>query len=110
MLDKWKKAVIHVECATDKEHIYDKIKRDRELFEQSESEEISQDELMEKRLLIWGESREIRCRGTALFLSDNSKRYLVTARHVVGIKNQQKENFRKKWKEGCRGHQLQKKN
>jgi hypothetical protein len=83
MLNKWKKAVINVECATDREHFYDKIKRDRQLIEKFESEEISQDEFMKERLLIWGVSRDKRLWGTALFLICNSKRYLVTARHVV---------------------------
>jgi hypothetical protein len=27
MLEKWKKAVVHLECATDSEHFYDRIKR-----------------------------------------------------------------------------------
>jgi hypothetical protein len=93
MLNKWKKAVIHVECATDSEHFYDKIKRDRELIEKFESEKISQDEFMEERLLIWGESRDIRFRGTALFLIHDSKRYLVTARHVVWDKKSAEREF-----------------
>jgi len=55
---------------------------------------------MEKRLLIWGESREIRCRGTALFLSDNSKRYLVTARHVVWDKKSAEREFQEEMERG----------
>jgi hypothetical protein len=83
VLDKWKKAVIHIECATDKEHVYDKIEKVRWLTEENESGEISQDEFIEKRLKIWGKFREIRSWGTASFLIHNSKRYLVTAGHVV---------------------------
>jgi Trypsin-like peptidase domain len=83
MLNKWKKAVIHIECATDSEHSYDKMERLRELIEKFKSEEISQDEFVKEQLLILGKLRDIRSWGTALFLIYNSKRYLVTARHVV---------------------------
>ncbi len=93
MLDKWKKAIIHVECATEKEHVYDKMKSFRELIEKFKSEEISQDEFMEERLLIWGESRDKRLWGTALFFMHKSKRYLVTARHVVWDKKSAEREF-----------------
>jgi hypothetical protein len=83
MLNKWKKAVIHIECRTDSLHIFDKIKRITELRKKFESEEISKDKFMEEQLLIWGKSKDMGIQGTALFLIYKSKRYLVTARHVV---------------------------
>ncbi len=41
MLEVWKKAVIHLECATDSEHIYDRIKKIHELREKLDKGEIS---------------------------------------------------------------------
>lgn len=93
MLNKWKKAVIHIESATDSEHFYDKTKRDTELIEKFKSEEISREKFMEERLLIWDVSRDQRLWGTALFLIYKSKRYLVTARHVVWDKKSAEREF-----------------
>ncbi len=80
MLDKWKRAVIHLECATDSEHFYEHIKRvdqQRALLEQGKiSHEQFVDELSQR-------SRDIRFHGTALFLAHGGRRYLLTARHVV---------------------------
>ena len=83
MLEKWRKAVIHLECATNSEHIYDKIEKDNELYDKFKSGEISSDEFMKEKISIWETFRDIREWGTALFLSHNSKRYLITAGHVV---------------------------
>lgn len=80
MLDKWKRAVIHLECATDSEHFYDRIKRidlQRSMLEQGQ---ISHEQFAED---LAGRSRDIRFHGTALFLSHAGRRYLLTARHVV---------------------------
>lgn len=94
MLNKWKKAVINVECATDREHFYDKINREKKFFEKFKSEEISREEFMEERLRIWEVSKDKRFWGTALFLICNSKRYLVTARHVVWDEKSAEREFR----------------
>ncbi len=80
MLLKWKRAVIHLECATDSEHFYDRIKRidqQRALLDQGQitHEQFSED--------LVSRSRDIRFHGTALYLSHAGRRYLLTARHVV---------------------------
>lgn len=80
MHDKWKKAVIHLECATDSEHFYDRMKRIDELRSDFESGKISFEEYGES---ISGNSRDLRYHGTALFLLHNERRYLLTARHVL---------------------------
>lgn len=80
MLEKWKRAVIHVECATDSEHFYDRIKRidqQRALLEQGQ---VTWEQFAEE---VTGRSRDMRFHGTALFLSHAGRRYLLTARHVV---------------------------
>lgn len=80
MYEQWKKAVIHLECATDSEHFYDRIKRMDELKKKLDQGEISHEEFGEE---ITGRSRDLRFHGTALFISHNERRYLLTARHVL---------------------------
>lgn len=80
MNEEWKKAVVHLECATDSEHFYDRIKRMDELRKKLDSGEISQEEFGQE---ISGRSRDLRFHGTALFISHNQRRYLLTARHVL---------------------------
>ena len=48
MYEKWKKAVIHLECATDSEHFYDRIKRIDQLRVKLDQGEITQ-------VLVWGQ-------------------------------------------------------
>lgn len=80
MLQKWKQAIIHLECATDSEHFYDRTKRIAELSERLQRGEITQEQYANE---IVGRSRDIRFHGTALFLCHLGRRYLLTARHVV---------------------------
>ncbi|MEH9001805.1 S1 family peptidase [Klebsiella quasipneumoniae] len=80
MSEQWKKAVIHLECAADSVHIYDVIKRNNELIEKREKNEISYDEYLEQSRI---KTRDIRIYGTAIFIIHNKKRYLLTARHVL---------------------------
>ncbi|EOG8941022.1 serine protease [Klebsiella pneumoniae] len=80
MSEQWKKAVIHLECAADSIHIYDVIKRNSELIEKCEKNEISYDEYLEQSSI---KNRDIRIFGTAIFIIHNKKRYLLTARHVL---------------------------
>ena len=80
MNEQWKRAVVHLECATDSEHFYDRIKRMDELREKLDQHEISHEEFGEE---IAGRSRDLRFHGTALFISHNERRYLLTARHVL---------------------------
>jgi hypothetical protein len=95
-MEKWKKSVIHLECATDKEHILDRVNRmktaSRELGEGIKGNEESAEEI---RIV----GREIRYHGTAIFLAHKGKRYLLTARHVVWDEREAKrwyqENFKR---------------
>lgn len=80
VLQKWKKAVVHLECATDSEHVYDRIKKIEQLQKRLQSGEIDQKRFGQE---ILGHSRDIRYQGTALFVTHEGRRYLVTARHVV---------------------------
>ena len=80
MLEKWKKAVVHLECATDSEHFYDRLRRLDQLREQLNRGEISQERFSQE---IGGRSRDLRYHGTALYIIHDRKRYLLTARHVL---------------------------
>lgn len=67
--EKWKKAVVHLECVAND--------LTREIREKLLSGQITQQQ--------WGQfrKRENRSQGTAIFLKDGEKKYLVTAKHVV---------------------------
>ena len=79
-MDKWKKSVVHLECATDSEHSYDRIKRIERLWKELDEGKINREEVIQ---LIGAKSRDIRFHGTAIFLVHNCRRYLVSARHVL---------------------------
>lgn len=110
MHEEWKRAVVHLECATDSEHFYDHIKRIDELRIKLDQGEISQDEFGQE---ITGRTRDLRYHGTALFISHNERRYLLTARHVLfdelSAKREYEEELErsKSWPEGSREHILQ---
>jgi hypothetical protein len=77
MLGKWKRAVIHLECATDSETWEERKKRieaHNQMFEKGETPSPFPES---------GPSRDIRFEGTALFLLHAGRRYLLTARHVL---------------------------
>jgi S1-C subfamily serine protease len=76
--DKWKKAVVHLECATDS---VDYVKSVSEIMKKLQSGEKSFDEYAEAIQQV--PTRDIRYQGTAFFLEHESRRYLLTARHVV---------------------------
>ena len=79
-MDKWKKSIIHLECATDSEHFYDRIKRIDSLRKELDEGKINRVDFAKS---IGEKSRDIRFHGTAIFLADNNKRYLISARHVL---------------------------
>lgn len=79
-MEKWKKAVVHLECATDSEHFYDRIKRINYLWKELEEGKISHEQFADQ---ISSRIRDIRYHGTAIFLAYESRRYLLTARHVI---------------------------
>lgn len=80
MNEQWKKAVIHLECATDSKSIYDRLDEEEELDKKLRKGEITSEEYRDK---IEFKSRDVRFQGTALFISHNGNRYLLTARHVL---------------------------
>jgi Trypsin-like peptidase domain len=79
-MTKWKKAVIHLECATNSEHFSDRIKRIQGLQEDLSKGKITEQQFAEQ---MGGKIRDIRYHGTAIFLANGPKRYLLTARHVL---------------------------
>ncbi|MBA7640493.1 hypothetical protein ES703_48160 [subsurface metagenome] len=89
-MDKWKKCVVHLECATDSEHFYDRIKRIETLRKELYEGKINQEEFAEQISL---KSRDIRYHGTAIFLIHNSKRFLVSARHVLWDEHSAKREY-----------------
>jgi hypothetical protein len=89
-MNKWKKAVLHLECATDSEHVYDRIKRIDCLRKDLDEGRITHEQFGEE---ITGRSRDIRYHGTAVFLTNNKKRYLVTARHMLWDKDSSNREF-----------------
>ncbi len=80
MLDKWKRAIVHLECATDSEHFYDRIKRVDELLASLGPGQITHEQFVQE---MTARSRDIRFHGTALLILHAERRYLLTARHVV---------------------------
>lgn len=110
MLEKWKRAVIHLECATDSEHFYDRIKRIDQQRAQLEQGQISHEQFAEE---LAGRSRDIRFHGTALLLAHAGRRYLLTARHVVWDETSAKRELEEEaqralsWPEHMRQHLLQ---
>lgn len=80
MNEKWKRAVINLECATDSEHVFDQLKRIDEWREKYSKGEISFEEYTRHSEV---RSRDVRIRGTAIFIIHNERRYLLTARHVL---------------------------
>lgn len=80
MIERWKKAVVHLECATDSVHFSDRNKLIGDLKIQLSENKISQKEFAEQ---ISFSSRDIRFQGTAIFFKDKNKHYLITARHVL---------------------------
>ncbi|HFE3756518.1 S1 family peptidase [Raoultella ornithinolytica] len=90
MYDKWKKAVIHLECAMDIEKISEKIFRDYELENKLNRDEISLDHYREE---ISKGFELKRSHGTAIFIIHDRKRYLLTARHVLFDKSESDKKF-----------------
>lgn len=80
MNEKWKKAVIHLECATDSEQMIDREERVARLLNSLKNNEISEDVFFQSLSLG---TRDVRFNGTAIFISHKEKRYLLTARHVI---------------------------
>ena len=91
-MDKWKKSVIHLECATDSvrhedlPNIKEYAERLKELEDDLKSERLAIEQYHLERFHLESEfvkSRDIRFQGTAIFLQHEEKYYLLTARHVL---------------------------
>ncbi len=110
IFEKWKKSVIHLECATDSEHFYDRMKRITSLQEQLKRGEISHEKFAQE---LTGRSRDIRYHGTSIFVKHESNRYLLTARHVIFDEISAKREFQEeakraeKWPEHMRPDLIQ---
>ena len=79
-IDKWKRAVVHLECATDSENFYD---RHKQMLEHWDLLKEGKSHTNSLRSLNYGKSRDKRLQATALFLSHADRRYLLTARHIL---------------------------
>lgn len=84
-IEKWKKAVVHLECATD-------MHNSNELIEKLKNGEIDI-ESFDQSLIE--NSRETRYTGTSIFFENEGRRYLITARHVVWDKDSLDLKFNK---------------
>jgi len=73
-IDKWKRATINIECATDSIS----LARLNNLIRQRDSGKISEEEFIGKT-----KTKDIRRQGTALFIKYKDHNFLVTARHVL---------------------------
>lgn len=86
-IQKWKKAVVHLECAADSYNSESGFDEVAKALRDSQAGIISS-EAYRQKFTEYSEnsmsgSRDIRNHGTAIFLSHNDKYYLLTARHVV---------------------------
>lgn len=78
-LKKWEKAVINIECQESKytpEEIDEII-----LSEKAQNRILSEEDEVERRASLGRETNPVS--GTAIYLSDRGKKYLVTARHAI---------------------------
>ena len=79
-LERWKKAVVHLEGAADSQSIEQHLQRLQGLRREHEEGHISIEEMAQEQQRG---SRDMRYHGTAVFLKHESRRYLLTARHVL---------------------------
>jgi len=77
-LERWKKAILHLECPTDRLTAAQDLERLLSRFEEN-LDTITEEEWRE----VLKEVRDPRHSGTAVFFVHKDLRYLVTARHVV---------------------------
>lgn len=78
--DIWKKAVVHLECATDSEKAIKAKQDDEKMMRKVTNGELSWEEYSN---VIRSLGRDERSYGTALYVTQNQNRYLLTARHVL---------------------------
>jgi len=86
VLEKWKKAVVHIECAGDSEAALAWQRGLDQLQQEAARREISPEEFKEewdKEMNNPAGIRDRRLWGTAVFMTDAGRKYLLTARHVL---------------------------
>ncbi|WP_083326307.1 S1 family peptidase [Hymenobacter coccineus] len=81
-IEKWKRAVVHLDCAADSDDMRGRYRRSQNMKQDLDAGIITQQEFEAFHQTIPG-TRDIRYTGTAIFLLHNTRRYLLTARHVV---------------------------
>jgi hypothetical protein len=89
-MDRWKKAVINLECAGDSEHFLDRFKRIEQLKQDLDKGHITFEQYSKE---IIPKARDIRYQGTAVFVIHHGRRYLLTARHVLWDKQSAKREY-----------------
>lgn len=82
-VEKWKKAVVQLECVVDSEEMIIRRKLESELLVQVSKGEITNEDYGLALLAAPVVKKDIRTAGTAVFFIRNDKRYLLTAKHVV---------------------------
>ncbi len=81
ILNRWKRAVVHIEGAADRATLKESIEGWRERSRRLEAGEITFEQWRAEAEEMG--RKELRTRGTAIFLMRGGRHYLVTARHVV---------------------------
>jgi len=89
-IKKWKKSVIHLECATDSIKGEQRSKIMTETNLRLSEGVINVEEYLE---IMSGGCRDIRCQGTAIFFEKDGNRYLLTARHVLNDGSEGKDDI-----------------
>ena len=91
--EEWKKAVVHLEVAADSLSWQNRIKRLNEIRKSRKNGGITPSELF---TVLYGSMHDVRRQGTAIFLKHESRRYLVTVRHLVYDKETAQREFNEK--------------
>jgi hypothetical protein len=97
MLNKWKRAVLHLEGAADSvDLVSEELSR--------HAERLRAGELTPKQLsdILSHGQRDLRYQGTAIFIIHAKRRYLITARHVVWDETSAKREVEKAVEEASR--------
>ena len=92
--DKWKKAVLNLGCSSCEQYLSE-IEKENQLRNKFIKNDITSKELSEKYKIIWEENKTYNKNyGTALFLSHNSKTYILTSRHVIWDNKSAEQEFK----------------
>lgn len=79
-LERWKRCVVHLECAADCTEASERIARMQQIEQRVQAREpLSEDDIPE----VTSGSRALRFRGSSVFLKHDKRHYLLTARHVL---------------------------